>query len=73
MLIPDLCPLSYFSVSVLSFAVRYFVLMLVLQSSPMGKREMTGCFALFVFLVSRYCFVALPRDAMGLSTVCGVS
>ena len=73
MLIPDLCPLSYFSVSVLSFAVRYFVLMLVLQSSRMGKREMTGCFALFVFLASRYCFVAFPRDAMGLSTVCGVS
>ena len=31
--------------------------------------------ALFVFLVSRYCFVALPQDAMGLSAVnvCGIS
>ena len=28
------------------------------------------CFAEFVFLVSRDCFVALPRDAMGLSAVC---
>ena len=29
--------------------------------------------ALFVFLVSRYCFGALPQDAMGLSAVnvCG--
>ena len=29
-----------------------------------------GCFALFVFLVSRDCCVALPHDAMGLSAVC---
>ena len=34
----------------------------------MGKRD--GCFAWFVFLVSRDCCVALPRSAMGLSAVC---
>ena len=32
------------------------------------KRE--GCFALFVFLVSRDCCVALSDGAMGLSAVC---
>ena len=38
----------------------------------MGKRDLV---ALFVFLVSRDCCVALPRDATGLSAVgdCGVS
>ena len=29
-----------------------------------------GSFALFVFLVSRDCCVALPRDATGSSAVC---
>ena len=33
-------------------------------------KERAGCFALFVFLVSRDCCVALPHDAMGLSVVC---
>ena len=33
-----------------------------------GKRA--GCFAYFVYLVSRDCCVALPRGAMGLSAVC---
>ena len=32
--------------------------------------ERAGCFALFVFLVSRGCSVALPHDATGLSAVC---
>ena len=41
---------------------------LVLQSSRLQKRA--GCFALFVFLVSRGCFVAFPHDATGLSAVC---
>ena len=31
---------------------------------------LTGCFTLFVFLVSRDCCVALPHDAKGLSAVC---
>ena len=35
-----------------------------------GKRERAGCLALFVFLVSRDCCVALPHDVMGLSVVC---
>ena len=32
--------------------------------------EKAGCFALFVFLVSRVCYEVLPHDAMGLSAVC---
>ena len=36
----------------------------------MGKREKAGCFALFVFLVSRDCCVALSHDATGLFAVC---
>ena len=32
--------------------------------------ERAGRFALFVFLVSRDCCVALPHDATGLSAVC---
>ena len=32
--------------------------------------NITGCFALFVFLVSRDCHVALPHDAADLSAVC---
>ena len=34
----------------------------------MGKRA--GCFALFVFLVSHDCCVAIPHDVIGLSAVC---
>ena len=41
---------------------------LVLRSSRWGGGA--GCFALFVFLVSRDCCVDLPRDAIGLSAVC---
>ena len=32
--------------------------------------ERAGCFALFVFLVSRAYCVVLPHDATGLSAVC---
>ena len=35
-----------------------------------GKRERAGCFALFVILVSRDYYVALPHGALGLSAVC---
>ena len=35
-----------------------------------GKRGGAGCFAWFVFLVSRDGCVALPRGAMGLPSVC---
>ena len=38
--------------------------------SNLDGEEKAGCFALFVFLVSRDCFVALPDDATGLSAVC---
>ena len=39
------------------------------------KSKKAGCFAWFVFLVFRDCYVALPRVATGLSAVCdcGVS
>ena len=37
----------------------------------LGGEERAGCFTLFVSLVSRYCYVALPHDATGLSAVCG--
>ena len=45
------------------------VSILVLQSSRWG-REIAGCFAFFIFLVSRDWCVALPHDATGLSVVC---
>ena len=56
------------SVILLCFVVRYFVSILVCNHLD-GKRS-AGCFALFVFLVSRDCCVALPHDAMVLSAVC---
>ena len=46
------------------FVVRYFV------SNTSGGEERAGWFALFVFLVSCDCCVALPRDATSLSAVC---
>ena len=49
--------------------MRYFVSILTLQSSRWG-RERADCFALFVFLVSGECCVALPHDNTGLSAVC---
>ena len=36
-------------------------------------QERAGYFAMFLFLLSRDCCVALPRGAMGLSTVCNYS
>ena len=53
--------------------VRYFMSILVCNH-PDGE-EGTGCFACFVFLVSRDGSVAPPRGATGLSAVrdCGVS
>ena len=55
------------SVIVLCFIVRYFMSILVLQSS-WGRESLLLC--LVVFLVSRDCCVALPRSAMGLSATC---
>ena len=42
----------------------------VLQSSRSDGEERAKCFALFVYLVSRDCCLALPRDASGVSAVC---
>ena len=50
------------------FVVRYFMSILVCYQ--LDGEEITGCFTLFVFLVSRDCCVALPHDATGLSAVC---
>ena len=36
----------------------------------LNGEERAGWFALFIFLVSRDCCVALPHDATGLSAVC---
>ena len=59
------------SVIVLCFVVRYF--MSILVCNHFDVKERAGCFALFVFLVSRNGCVALPRGAMGLSAVCDSS
>ena len=52
----------------------FYILLLYVHSCfaiiLMGKRERAGCFASFVFLVSRDCCVAIPLSAMGLSAVC---
>ena len=53
---------------VLCFVVRYFMSILVLQSS--FREGGADCFAWFVFLVSRGGWAALPRGAAGLSAVC---
>ena len=62
-----LLPLWEF-VIVLCFVVRDFVSVLVLHH--LDGEERAGCFAYFVFLVSRDGWAALPRDATGLSAVC---
>ena len=56
------------SVNVLCFVVRYFMFILV---NRLDGEEGTGCFAWFVFLVSRACCVVLLCGAMGLFAVCG--
>ena len=58
------------SVIVLCFVLRYF--MSILVCNHLDGEERDGCFALFVFLVSRDCCVALPGDAKGLSAVVSV-
>ena len=44
--------------------------MSIMFCNHLDGEERTGCFALFVFLVSRVCCVALSHDAKGLSAVC---
>ena len=53
------------SVIVLGFVVCRFVSTLVCYH--LDGEERAGCFALFVFLMSRDCCVALPRGVTGLS------
>ena len=48
--------------------MRYIVS--ILFCYHLDGEERTGCFALFAFLVSRDCCVALSHDAKGLSAVC---
>ena len=59
-------------VIVLYFVVRYFMSILVLQSSWWG-REITGCFAYVIFLVSHDCCVGFSHSDMGLSADCDIS
>ena len=47
-----------------------FCCALLYVHSSFDGEERAGCFAWFVFLVSRDCCVALPRGVMGLSAVC---
>ena len=59
--------LEFFNCSVFCYALLY------VNSSFYNQLDWEGrayCFAYFVFLVSDDCYVALPRDAMGLSAVC---
>ena len=55
---------------VICFADSCFVSILV--CNHLDGEERAGCFALFVFLVSRDGCVALPHDATDLSAVCVV-
>ena len=42
----------------------------ILFCNSLDREERASGFAKFVLLVSRDCCVALPRGAMGLSTIC---
>ena len=53
------------SVIVLCFVVRYFVSIVALHGE-----ERAGCFAFFVFLVPRDCYVDLRHDTTGFPAVC---
>ena len=49
---------------------RFCCALLCVHSSFAIISMLACCFALFVFLASRDCCVALPHDAMGLSALC---
>ena len=55
--------------------MRYFVFIQKKFCNHLDGEERAGCFTLFVFLVSRDCYVALPHGVSGLSAVsdCGIS
>ena len=52
------------------YVLLYITLCPFQCSNHLDGEESAGCFALFVFLVSRDGRVALSRGAMGLSEVC---
>ena len=56
------CNCSMFSWSLLCVQFKF--------CNHLDGEERAGCFALFVFLVSHDCCVALPGSAAGLSAVC---
>ena len=59
------------SVIVLCFVVRYFMSILVLQLSLMGKRELVALLNLSTWCLVMLCrCVALPHGVMGLSAFC---
>ena len=58
------------SVIVLCFVVRYFMSILVLQSSWWGRESWLLCLICLPGQVSRDGWAALPHDATGLSAVC---
>ena len=41
-----------------------------IANANLGGKERAGCFALFVFLVSRDYCLTVPHDVTGLSAVC---
>ena len=63
-LVPDCC-CSMFCCALLCVHSSFTIILMVKIES------FHGCFALFVFLVSRYCCVALLHDAPCLFAVCG--
>ena len=54
----------------LNCSVCWCALLCVHSSFVISSIGKSGCFALFVFLVSHDCCVAFPHDATGLSAVC---
>ena len=64
------------NIRALSIVMRFMrFVMSILFCNYIDGEERAGCLTLFVFLVSRNCCVALPRNATGLSAVrdCGIS
>ena len=60
--------MGFCNCSLFCYALFYVHCLLVCNHHDLEERA--GCFALFVFMVSRDCCVALPQCAMGLYAVC---
>ena len=58
------------SISFLAFITGNHLIFPASKFGGFDGEERAGCFALFVFLMSRDCCVALPHDATGLPAVC---